>query len=145
MSKVSESTIPPVKTPPAKEKCNTKCILAPTPAPSSVGFPDPITESTTAFDKCFDQYAESLINHCTLVVCGESMRFRELEFYLHHPWHPDLYAHRDSDLRRCHGWYFHKIGRAYMGGTCDAVHERDTTLPLEAELTTVAYWSEVWK
>lgn len=80
---------------------------------------DSISESTPSenFPKLFDQLAETVINESVLVVCGKKLRFREIEFYVNHPNHKDIYTHSDPDQKRAGFWYFHKIGKAYRGGT----------------------------
>eukprot|EP00826_Nyctotherus_ovalis_P027225 TRINITY_DN2124_c0_g1_i1.p1 TRINITY_DN2124_c0_g1~~TRINITY_DN2124_c0_g1_i1.p1 ORF type:complete len:207 (-),score=37.13 TRINITY_DN2124_c0_g1_i1:52-672(-) len=51
------------------------------------------------------------------MVCDTPLRFREIEFYINHPNHPDKYTHSDVDQKRASCWYFHKIGKTYRGGT----------------------------
>jgi len=76
-----------------------------------------ITDSTTDFEGIFDALAEEIINNSVLMVCDSPLRFREIEFYVNHPNHPDKYTHSDVDQRRASCWYFHKIGKTYRGGT----------------------------
>lgn len=76
-----------------------------------------ITDSTTEFEAIFDALAEEVINNYVLMVCGTPLRFREIEFYVNHPNHPDTYTHSDEDQKRASCWYFHKIGKTFRGGT----------------------------
>eukprot|EP01022_Parablepharisma_sp_SALTPOND_P028905 TRINITY_DN71_c0_g1_i2.p1 TRINITY_DN71_c0_g1~~TRINITY_DN71_c0_g1_i2.p1 ORF type:complete len:1405 (+),score=173.34 TRINITY_DN71_c0_g1_i2:13186-17400(+) len=80
---------------------------------------DSITDSTAFadFPRIFDALAEEVLNGCMLVVCGKQLRFREIEFYINHPNHPDKYTHSDEDQKRPGCWYFHKYGKSYKGGT----------------------------
>jgi len=80
---------------------------------------DRITPATkyNEFEPIFDKLAEEIINQYEYIVCGRSLRIREIEFYVNHPNHSDLYAHKSLDLRKMGGWYFHKIGSAFQSGT----------------------------
>ncbi len=89
------------------------------PAPAKSSFLDRIKPDTplASFEPIFDSLAETLINRYELVVCNKAFRLREIEFYVNHPNHPDPYAHKDGDLRILGGWYFHKKGKSYTGGS----------------------------
>jgi hypothetical protein len=55
-----------------------------------------------------------LLNHRRAVI-------REIEWYFSSPQHPDPYPHRHPEQRRQHGWYFHRQGPSFRGGTYKGV------------------------
>jgi hypothetical protein len=69
------------------------------------------------FDSWFVRIASTLLGSARLVVAGESHRLTEIEFYYHHPEHPDLFAHRDPIQLELGRWYFHRTGGTYRGGS----------------------------
>lgn len=65
----------------------------------------------------FAQAAERLLFQTQFEVHGQPCRLLEIEFYWHHPGHPDPFCHRHP-LQLVPGrWYFHRIGEAYRGGS----------------------------
>ncbi len=61
--------------------------------------------------------AEALLNHTALVCDGQPHRICEIELYLQGPAHPDPFVHGAERQRRPGGWYFHRAGSSYRGGT----------------------------
>ena len=63
--------------------------------------------------------ATSLMTHFALDVNGTRFRLAELEVYLHHETHKDVFTHRQDDQLQNACWYFHKQGTngGYKGGT----------------------------
>lgn len=68
------------------------------------------------FERIFDKLAEKIINEYEYMVCGRSLRIREIEFYVNHPNHIDLYAYNQKDLHKMGGWYFRNVGKFFSSG-----------------------------
>jgi hypothetical protein len=65
----------------------------------------------------FERIAEVLLNQTAFVICGQSHRLSEIEFYLHSAEHPDPVAHRDPVQVHAGRWYFHRTGGTLRGGS----------------------------
>jgi len=77
-------------------------------------FIDPIT--TVDFQSTFDQIAKTLMTNYTLTFGTEIYYFAELEFYLNHDYHPDVFTHGNEMQLTCNQWYFHMNGKSFKGG-----------------------------
>lgn len=60
--------------------------------------------------------ARRLLRDTVLVCDGQPHRIREVELYLRCEAHPDPFVH-GHPLQARVGWYFHRVGRSYRGGT----------------------------
>lgn len=58
-----------------------------------------------------------LLHEQELVIDGTPCRILEVEAYLSAPWHRDPFAHRHVTQAGSNGWYFHRTGDGYCGGT----------------------------
>ncbi|KAJ9472972.1 hypothetical protein DIPPA_18017 [Diplonema papillatum] len=61
--------------------------------------------------------AATLMNRFVLVVKDTKYRLAELEAYVYHKTHPDVYVHKDPDQLVAGSWYFHRAKGSYKGGT----------------------------
>lgn len=73
-------------------------------------------EEVEDFQECFTQIAESLFSEYVLVAGDQQFYLAELEFYLNHENHPDVFTHGDEMQKTCGQWYFHRTGKGYRGG-----------------------------
>jgi len=65
----------------------------------------------------FLRIARRLMNEFTLEINGHSHRLAEIEFYLCHSKHEDVFAHQDELQKTNAQWYFHRQGGgSYKGG-----------------------------
>ena len=65
----------------------------------------------------YRRVAERLMFSAQLVAGGRPCRVTELEAYDFSPRHPDPYAHRHPQQKNPCGWYFHRAGSGYRGGS----------------------------
>ena len=64
--------------------------------------------------------AASLMTHFTLDINGTAYRLAEVEAYVYHKTHQDVYTHKMDEQLESACWYFHRQGatkRVYKGGT----------------------------
>eukprot|EP01064_Diplonema_japonicum_P029177 TRINITY_DN4651_c1_g1_i1.p1 TRINITY_DN4651_c1_g1~~TRINITY_DN4651_c1_g1_i1.p1 ORF type:complete len:331 (+),score=50.57 TRINITY_DN4651_c1_g1_i1:49-993(+) len=63
--------------------------------------------------------ASDLMTYFELDINGKAWRISEVEAYVHHDTHKDVYTHRQPDQLESGSWYFHRQGNtgAYKGGT----------------------------
>ncbi|MEZ4432110.1 MAG: hypothetical protein R3F65_06820 [bacterium] len=86
--------------------------LSPPPPPDDGGLIDP-----AVVDGWGAAIAAILLRRAALVAGGVAHRLREVELYLRAPHHPDPFAHAHPVQQRVGGWYFHRAGASYRGGT----------------------------
>lgn len=70
----------------------------------------------------FNRLAYYILNIFTLHITSlqsltKKYVIKEIEFYYNSPEHEDPYVHCDSDQSLPYGFYFHKTGKSYKGGT----------------------------
>ncbi len=71
----------------------------------------------SAYPAAFAALADLLLDRAALHVQGVEHRFVEIEFYYRGRAHLDEFTHGDPMQRRFGGWYFHRTGSGYRGGT----------------------------
>ena len=69
------------------------------------------------YNEKFTKLTNELLDNVRLVINKKEYKLREIELYLYTDDHPDIYTHRDIDQKTPGGWYFHKKGNTYKGGT----------------------------
>lgn len=83
--------------------------------------PPPPAADGTAIEVVVDRWgarvAEVLLHHTALVAGGVAHRLREVEIYLRAPFHFDPFAHAHPVQQVAGGWYFHRAGVGYRGGS----------------------------
>lgn len=83
--------------------------------------PPPPAADGTPIEAIVDRWgariAGLLLHHTVLFAGGVAHRLREVELYLRAPHHPDPFAHAHPVQQVVGGWYFHRAGAGYRGGT----------------------------
>lgn len=88
-----------------------------TPLAALAAPPPPDALAGPALDAWAAARARRLLTEVALVCGGRRHRLREVELYLQCPAHPDPFVHGAEHQQRAGGWYFHRAGRSYRGGT----------------------------
>jgi len=83
--------------------------------------PRPDLDAPGVVDSWFHDIATHLLGACRLRAGDSACRLVEIEFYYDSREHPDPFAHRQPEQASSGGWYFHRSGGSYRGGSFKGV------------------------